>query len=364
VGGLAAHVPPKFEQPRNEKYICDLAVKVQDRRLGIATAMIAEVQRLAAESDTHVIFVQADYGDDPAVALYSGLGTREEVMHFDILPRVPSNRELLRHGRPGRLGLRPSTAHVQRSTPLASATLKLRGCGKPGRHRLVSLRAASAEFRVRLAALSQEREDEMRRRIGVGLLVLLLPACFSYSVKAGAQSFRSSGAGESPQGWILDLEAHKEELRPNTRFDWSAFLTLTDFVEDKGIPATGGDAYPSEYINAADFGVLGRVYPFRLGALRPYVGAGLGYFRLYETSKEYTGSCGAYPGGWSCRTYRYVDDQIAKGPFWKANLGVLVSITRSKSLVVEFQREGSKSDRGFALSADRLVVGWRSGTGR
>jgi aminoglycoside 3-N-acetyltransferase I len=33
-----------------------------------------------------VIYVQADYGDDPAIALYSKLGTREDVMHFDIAP--------------------------------------------------------------------------------------------------------------------------------------------------------------------------------------------------------------------------------------------------------------------------------------
>jgi aminoglycoside 3-N-acetyltransferase I len=37
-----------------------------------------------------VIFVQADYGDDPAIALYSKLGTREEVLHFDI--PVPTHR--------------------------------------------------------------------------------------------------------------------------------------------------------------------------------------------------------------------------------------------------------------------------------
>jgi len=87
VGGLAAYVLPKFEQPRNELYIYDLAVKAPFRRLGIATAMIAEVQRLAAETDVYVIFVQADHGDDPAVALYSKLGTKEEVLHFDIPPK-------------------------------------------------------------------------------------------------------------------------------------------------------------------------------------------------------------------------------------------------------------------------------------
>jgi len=32
----------------------------------------------------YVIFVQADYGDDPAIALYTKMGIREEVLHFDI----------------------------------------------------------------------------------------------------------------------------------------------------------------------------------------------------------------------------------------------------------------------------------------
>jgi aminoglycoside 3-N-acetyltransferase I len=31
-----------------------------------------------------VVFVQADRGDDPAIALYTKLGTREDVLHFDI----------------------------------------------------------------------------------------------------------------------------------------------------------------------------------------------------------------------------------------------------------------------------------------
>jgi aminoglycoside 3-N-acetyltransferase I len=30
------------------------------------------------------VFVQADYGDEPAIALYEKLGVREEVLHFDI----------------------------------------------------------------------------------------------------------------------------------------------------------------------------------------------------------------------------------------------------------------------------------------
>ena len=64
VGGVAAYVLPKFEQERSEIYIYDLAVAETHRRQGIATAMIAELQRIGALRGAYVIFVQADYGDD------------------------------------------------------------------------------------------------------------------------------------------------------------------------------------------------------------------------------------------------------------------------------------------------------------
>ena len=84
VGGLVAYELPKFEQQRSEYYIYDLAVAEGFRRIGVATALIRELQRIAAARGVHVIFVQADYGDEPAVALYTKLGVRLDVMHFDI----------------------------------------------------------------------------------------------------------------------------------------------------------------------------------------------------------------------------------------------------------------------------------------
>jgi len=92
VGGLVAYQLRKFEQERSEIYIYDLAVAEEHRRQGIATALIRELQRIAAERGAYVIFVQADYGDPPAVALYTKLGIREEVLHFDI-PVQPTSRE-------------------------------------------------------------------------------------------------------------------------------------------------------------------------------------------------------------------------------------------------------------------------------
>jgi len=84
VGGIAAYELKKFEQERSEIYLYDLAVAEARRREGMATALIRALQRVAAERRAHVIFVQADQGDDPAIALYTGLGIREDVLHFDI----------------------------------------------------------------------------------------------------------------------------------------------------------------------------------------------------------------------------------------------------------------------------------------
>ena len=84
VGGLAAYELVKFEMERREFYIYDLAVREDRRREGIATALIDELKSIAVAAGAWVIFVQADYGDDPAIALYSKLGRREDVMHYDI----------------------------------------------------------------------------------------------------------------------------------------------------------------------------------------------------------------------------------------------------------------------------------------
>lgn len=86
VGGLAAYELKKFEQERSEIYIYDLAVLDEHRRQGIATALIQELKKVAAVRRAYVIFVQADTGeeDEAAIALYTKLGTKESVLHFDI----------------------------------------------------------------------------------------------------------------------------------------------------------------------------------------------------------------------------------------------------------------------------------------
>jgi aminoglycoside 3-N-acetyltransferase I len=85
-GGLVAYELEKFEQARREIYIYDLAVAEAHRRKGAATALISRLKQIARARQAWVIFVQGDHGDEPALALYDKLGTREDVLHFDILP--------------------------------------------------------------------------------------------------------------------------------------------------------------------------------------------------------------------------------------------------------------------------------------
>jgi aminoglycoside 3-N-acetyltransferase I len=91
VGGIAAYELQKFEQERSEIYIYDLAVAAAHRREGIATALIQELKKIAVARAAYVVFVQADIEDDPAIALYTKLGAREDVLHFDIAVEVSNN---------------------------------------------------------------------------------------------------------------------------------------------------------------------------------------------------------------------------------------------------------------------------------
>jgi len=46
--------------------------------------LITQLKAVAAARGAWLIFVQADPVDAPAIALYTKLGIREDVLHFDI----------------------------------------------------------------------------------------------------------------------------------------------------------------------------------------------------------------------------------------------------------------------------------------
>ena len=95
VGGHAAYELKKFEQGRSEVYIYDLAVAESHRRRGVATALIGETVSIAGDLGAWVVYVQADHGDEAPTALYTKLGVREDVLHFDIpVPDdIPAKKE-------------------------------------------------------------------------------------------------------------------------------------------------------------------------------------------------------------------------------------------------------------------------------
>lgn len=87
IGGLTAYVLAKLEQERSEIYIYDIAVTEAYRRHGVATALIEALKDMASAIGAWIIFIQADPEDTAPVSLYSKLGRRENVLHFDIVPR-------------------------------------------------------------------------------------------------------------------------------------------------------------------------------------------------------------------------------------------------------------------------------------
>lgn len=85
VGGATAYLLPKLERATTELYIYDIAVSQEWRRRGIATRLIRFLQGLAGETGASSVYVQADAEDGPAVALYTRLGSRADVYHFELL---------------------------------------------------------------------------------------------------------------------------------------------------------------------------------------------------------------------------------------------------------------------------------------
>lgn len=128
VGGLAAYVLKKFERERSEIYIYDLGVRERYRRRKIATGLINKLREIAREIDAYVIYVQADQGDDPAIGLYESLGTREEVLHFDIYCRDEQKR-LHRNGRHG-VAVHADQSHRRRRTARVRFPSAARGGAK------------------------------------------------------------------------------------------------------------------------------------------------------------------------------------------------------------------------------------------
>lgn len=84
IGGLTAYELVKCERECSGFHIHELAVEERHRRVGVATGLILALKPIAAARGAKLIFIQTNYGDDPAIALYTKLGKREDILHFEI----------------------------------------------------------------------------------------------------------------------------------------------------------------------------------------------------------------------------------------------------------------------------------------
>ena len=79
----------------------------------VTATTYAQLKMYAESTTAYVILVQADLGDDPAIALYTKLGLREDVLHFDIpVPRKRARRLKRRAG----ADVSPARPRVRRSS--------------------------------------------------------------------------------------------------------------------------------------------------------------------------------------------------------------------------------------------------------
>lgn len=84
VGGLVGYELKKFERKRSEIYIYDLAVSPSHQRQGVATNLINQLKVTAKKRGIATIFLQADKIDQPALAFYRSLCSKEEeTYNFD-----------------------------------------------------------------------------------------------------------------------------------------------------------------------------------------------------------------------------------------------------------------------------------------
>lgn len=86
VGGAICYILNKIEREAPEFYLYDIGVVADFQRRGVATLLIKALAALAKESGALSLYVQTEHASDNVAptALYSGLGSSQAVLHFDI----------------------------------------------------------------------------------------------------------------------------------------------------------------------------------------------------------------------------------------------------------------------------------------
>jgi hypothetical protein len=123
------------------------------------------------------------------------------------------------------------------------------------------------------------------------------------------------------------------------------------------------EEYYNDDLSVIDIGLSARLYPLGDSRVRPYVGAGIGYFWFLDSwDDEYfeTVEDPFVPGLFY--TYASADegtDNLARGFFPFVSAGLAVPATDNLELLFELQYHLDKKDSGFDLSGPVYMFGAR-----
>jgi len=142
--------------------------------------------------------------------------------------------------------------------------------------------------------------------------------------------------------------------------------SLGSLHDDYSYPDGGGwiDEHFLDELTVLDVRLAARLYPFGYDeSIRPYVGAGIGYFWFldyWEYRYAETFEDPFFPGTFHTAVDEEEDvDTMAHGLFPFVTAGVAIAVSENVELLFEFQYDIDKEDEGIDLSGPIYMFGGR-----
>lgn len=133
--------------------------------------------------------------------------------------------------------------------------------------------------------------------------------------------------------------------------------TYTDTVDGTYID----DLY-TDRLSLFDVRLAARLYPLGdSSGIRPYVGAGIGYFWFQDNwENEYSDTFEDHPGDWDT-VYDHAEgtEKLAHAPFPFVLAGLTIPVGSNIEIMAEFQYDIDKKDSGYDLSGPIYLFGAR-----
>lgn len=205
--------------------------------------------------------------------------------------------------------------------------------------------------------------------------LLWITACASagngpgIGLKMGVQTFESPVTGKDTTRTRYEAEL-SSQLFADDHIDFVLSVGGSSLGEHKdaqsGFYDDGAfwELYSTDRLSLIDVRLAARLHPLgQKGPLRPYLGAGLGYFwfldswkdRYYETIED-----PSFPGSFITYSDRQEDtDTVADGFFPFVMAGLNVAINDNAELLFEFQYDIEKEDSGFDFGGPIYMFGAR-----